>query len=115
MPKKSKLKYADGKIESDKPTSLDQIFGETTHNYNGQTLEEYEKFVRDLNQADLQAHAILKSILPAESRERTVQRLIKAYKESLNKSRPIPSEAFSRAKSKKVPADILKILSEGRG
>lgn len=112
MSKTNKEKrFADGKVEDFKPTTLDQVWGENTHDYQGQTLEEYAEYLSELNKADLQAHAIKKGILPSDNRERTVNKLLSGYKTSLAQSRKLPN---IQKKNITLDKQDRQTLSEGR-
>lgn len=112
MAKKSinNLNLADGKEEKFVPSTLDQIWGETSNSYSTNDVDEYTKELQEMNSADLHAHAIKRGLLPTTSRERTLKRLVLAFKQhaAANRVLPVP-------KAKKAPTeDIRKILSEGR-
>ncbi len=115
MSKKSKLQQLnqiDAKEEIGKPTTLDQIWGDTgLQKYGTNNLDEYKIYLRSLNRSDIQSHAIKLGMLPTDNHEilvarleREFQRHISAYQAPANDSR----------KQKKISKDAQKILSEGR-
>lgn len=104
------LKIVDAKVEDFKPTTLDQVWGEASTGYQTNDSEEYQNFLKELGTADLQAHAIKSGVLPTESRERTVKRLIAKFKQSVAENRPLPAGKASKSPSE----EIRRILSEGR-
>lgn len=114
MPKKKSkldnLSQTHGKIEN-RPVTLDQIWGDDGKRKYG-TLDqaEYEKYLKDLNKSDLQAHAIKIGLVPIDDRETLVKRLKQEFKKhtSMYLARP---NVDNTSKLSKKSRDIL---SEGR-
>lgn len=104
------LKYSDGKDEKFTPTTLDQIWGESDAKYSTDNLDEYEALLQSFSKADLQAHSIKIGLLPSESRERTVKKLLSSFREHKAANKPLPSPTKGKIPSKDVDA----ILREGR-
>lgn len=110
MPKK-KLTQIDGKQETFVPNTLDQIWGDTGLGlYRTLDLNEYQASLKEMQKADLQAHAIQVGIIPVDDRENLEKKLIKEF------SRHVASYRRPVIKSKpQIPSkEALKILSEGR-
>ena len=107
-----KLSQAHGKVEAYQATTLDQIWGDDGTSLYG-TLDEnvYQERLDDMNMSDMQSHASRVGIIPIDNRSMLKDRLIKefrkhtsAYKKPVDNNEP----------SEDVPANIKKILSEGR-
>lgn len=114
MTKKKKLEnlsQIDAKEEKGKPTTLDQIWGDTgLSKYGTQNFEEYKNYLKGLNRTDIQAHAVQIGILPTDNHEILIARLEREFLRHVN-SYLAPKE---KVKSKKISKDVMKILSEGR-
>lgn len=104
------VKFSDGKDEKFVPTTLDQIWGESDAKYSTDNLEEYESLLQSFSKADLQAHSIKVGLLPSESRERTVKRLLSSFREHKAANKPLPAPIREKTPSK----DVSAILREGR-
>jgi hypothetical protein len=113
MSKKLKnLKQVDGKKEQFKPTTLDQLWGDTgISKYKTLDENEYSRQLVDYNKSDLQAHAISMGLVPVDDRERLTQRLIKEFRKHINNYRT-PDTLSSKQGS--VSDDVKRILDEGR-
>ena len=113
MPKKlTKLSQTHGKKEGFKPTTLDQIWGDTgASKYQTLDEEEYTQKLNSFNKSDLQAHAISMGLVPIDDRDKLTLRLVKDFRRHVNNYRVPKPSAPTNAK---VPADIQKILNEGR-
>ena len=101
-----------GKVDEGKPTTLDQIWGDTgLWRYNTMDLSEYKKYLKNLNKTDLQAHAKKVGLIPVDERSILNKRLLAEFKRhvssysSLNKS---------KGEVESVSNEVKKILSEGR-
>lgn len=114
MAKKSlkNLKQIDAKEETGRPTTLDQIWGDTgLQKYGTNNFDEYQAYIKSLNRSDIQNHAIKVGILPTDNHEiliarleREFQRHVAAYQAPIEKKKD----------NKKISKDVQKILSEGR-
>lgn len=107
----TEMSQTHGKVESLKPTFLDQIWGETGQSkYKTLDEKDYLSFVNDLAKVDLQAHAIKIGIVPTDNRESLTQKLLKEFRKHVS--------AYSVRSSKKETQSLSslaeKILREGR-
>jgi hypothetical protein len=107
MPRKklSDLSQTHGKKDKFAPTSLDQIWGDTgLSKYNTFSAEEYQARLKEMNKADLRAHAAKMGIVPVDNRELIVKSLMRQFnlhvasyqrpKVAPNKNRPVSKEAM---------------------
>lgn len=114
--KKAKTKIdkhlTDGKSETDYgPTTLDRLCGVTVEDkYSYKTIEEYDSALQDMDKADLMVHSIKVGVLPTDDRERTVKRLLAAFRSYQGENIPIQRVKPQRQISK----EALKILAEGK-
>jgi|694.fasta_scaffold71777_4 hypothetical protein len=115
MAKKSKLKdlnQIDAKEETGRPTTLDQIWGDTgISKYGTNDFEDYKSYIRSLNKSDIHAHAMKVGMLPTDNHEILISRLEREFQRHVA-AYQAPSE--TKAKQKKISKDVQKILSEGR-
>jgi hypothetical protein len=106
------LKQIDAKEEKGKPTTLDQLWGDTgLSKYGTHSLEEYKGYLKSLNRSDIQAHAINIGVLPTDNHEILVARL---EREFLKYTLAYNTPTEKKASSKKTSKEVIKILSEGR-
>ena len=88
MTKKKKLEnlsQIDAKEEKGKPTTLDQIWGDTgLSKYGTQNFEEYKNYLKGLNRTDIQAHAVQIGILPTDNHEILIARLEREFLRHVN-------------------------------
>ncbi len=115
MAKKSKLQdlnQIDAKEEVGRPTTLDQIWGDTgMQKYGTNNFDEYKAQLRSMNRSDIQNHAMKVGILPTDNHEILVARLEREYQRHVA-AYQAPTE--NKKKQKKISKDVEKILSEGR-
>lgn len=115
MAKKSKLKnlnQIDAKEETGKPTTLDQIWGDTgLQKYGTNDFDQYQSYLKSLNRSDIHAHAMKVGIMPTDNHEILIARLEREFKRHVS-SYQAPIE--NKNKNKKISKDVQKILSEGR-
>lgn len=115
MSKKKKLqdlKQIDAKEEKGKPTTLDQLWGDTgLSKYGTNNFEEYRSYIKGLNRSDIQNHALQVGILPIDNYDILIARLEREFLRHIN-SYITPVE--NKPKNNKAPKDVQKILSEGR-
>lgn len=112
MSKLKKINQIDGKAETFKATTLEQIWGDTgLSRYKTFDTEEYKSFLADLNKSDLQSHAASIGVLPSDSREKMIRELVKAFQIHVNSFR---SPNIKTNGPKDVSKKALDILSEGR-
>jgi len=108
-----KLKETNAKVETFKPTTLDQIWGGTgTSKYGTNDLAEYETRLKGLNQTDLHAHARSLGIMPDSNYSLLMRKLRQAFLEHTNGYK-VPNSGPSQKPNKMTPA-IAKVLAEGR-
>lgn len=112
-PKLEDLKQVNGKVETFKPTTLAQIWGDTgSSKYGTLSLQEYELQLKGMNKTDLHAHARKLGIMPNENYELLVRKLKQEFTLFTNGYRmPAQSNLGSQAK---ITPEIAKILAEGR-
>ena len=79
--KKRNMKQIHGKEDSgSKPTTLDQIWGDTgLTKYGHLDVEKYEKSLNEMTKADIQAEAHRIGIIPIDNREMLHKRLITEF------------------------------------
>ncbi len=99
-----------GKTETSRPSTLDQVWGDTGKSrYGTMDLEEYQGQLREMNRTDIQAHATTLGVVPVENREMLEKRLTKEFQKHVS--------SFSRPDSKapeSISDQAKRILSEGR-
>lgn len=83
-PKKVKfedMQAADGEAvaETKAPRTIYEILGKKQHRYKTTDKAEYEKYLKSLAMAELQAHAYECSILPIDNRAQLTERLIREF------------------------------------
>ena len=114
MAKKSKLQelnQIDAKEELGKPTTLDQIWGDTgLQKYGTNNFDQYKNYIRSLNRSDIQAHAMKVGMLPTDNYEILVARLEREFQRHVS-AYQAPAD---KKKQKKISKDVQKILSSGR-
>ena len=105
------LSQTHGKEEF-KPTTLDQIWGDTgISKYGTLNEEEYEKRLKEMNRTDVHSHASKVGIIPIDNRDMLQQRLIREFKRHLAAYKaPIDRKVDNI----KVSDKVKKILAEGR-
>lgn len=112
--KKNKLEnlsQIDGKEEKSKPSTLDQVWGDTgLAKYGTNNFEEYQIYLKGLNRTDIQAHAVNIGILPTDNHEILIARLEREFLRHVN-SYSAPTD---KPKKNKISKEVQKILSEGR-
>ena len=107
-----KLSQAHGKVEEYQPTTLDQIWGDDGTSLYG-TLDEvvYKDRLDEMNMSDIQSHASRVGIIPIDNRSMLKDRLVKEFRKHASAyKKPIDQNEAPDA----IPANIKKILSEGR-
>lgn len=115
MSKKTKLEkmtQVDGKIETFRPTTLDQIWGDSgLMKYGTMDPDIYEGQLKGMNKSDLQTHATKVGLVPVDDRERLTKRLIHEFKLYVAAYK---HPATASTSPKPLSPEIAKILSEGR-
>lgn len=100
-----------GKTETFKPTTLDQIWGDTGNSkYGTLNEEEYESQLNEMNKSDLQTHATKIGLVPIDDRVRLTKRLLSEFR--------VHVASYKRPEFKqsnpKISKEVAKILAEGR-
>lgn len=109
--RKKKLSQINGKSEDFRPTSLDQVWGDTgMSRYSTLDEEKYEKSLSEMNLTDLQTHAVKIGIMPVDRRSDLMKNLIKEFRIFAGSFR-VPKQTTSTSK---ISSRASKILSEGR-
>ena len=108
------MKQIHGKKESaSKPTTLDQIWGDTgLWKYSTMNLDEYSDQLQEMTKTDLQAHATKIGLIPVDSREILSQRLVREFKRDVSSYENRPD--VSTGTAGEISSEVKKILSEGR-
>lgn len=108
------MKQIHGKKESaSKPTTLDQIWGDTgLWKYSTMNLDEYSDQLQEMTKTDLQAHATKIGLIPVDSREILSQRLVREFKRHVSSYENRPD--ISTGTAGEISSEVKKILSEGR-
>jgi hypothetical protein len=113
--KKAKLQdlsQVDAKEEKGKPTTLDQIWGDTGLNkYNTMNFDEYKTRINSMNRTDIQNHAVQIGILPTDNHQILIARL---EREFLRHIGTYSAPTDSKQKNTKISKEVQKILAEGR-
>ena len=92
--------------------SLDQILGENVSVYKAKDAEEYRQQITDMNQTDLQSHALKIGLIPVEDRKVLVGRLVQEFERWQVRMMPQGSTANSQ-KIEDLDEKVRKILREG--
>jgi len=112
--KKNKLEnlsQIDAKEEKSKPSTLDQVWGDTgLTKYGTNNFEEYQIYLKSLNRTDIQAHAVSIGILPTDNHEILIARLEREFLRHVS-SYSAPND---KPKKNKISKEVQRILSEGR-
>ena len=107
------LNQAHGKEEKFRPTTLDQIWGDTGFTrYGTQDEQEYLSSIKGMNRSDLHSHAVKHGILPVDNRELLTTRLLREFKKYILAYKK-PSKAGVK-EGKKASKKASSILAEGR-
>lgn len=113
MKKGKSLTQVHGKDEQFRPTTLEQIWGDTgERKYRTLDENEYLTWLNSVNKSDLQSHAAQIGIIPIDNRDLLVRKLLKEFRAHVA-SYTAP-KAVNSATSKPVSDRVSKILAEGR-
>lgn len=115
-PKKSKkldaLKQIHAKVDSPKPTMLDQVWGFNEISRYGTVDEvEYQAKLKDMTRADLENHARSVGCLVLESSERLREALLKQFRGYVLSLRKPDSNT---TRPGKISPEVKRVLDEGR-
>lgn len=98
--------------EEYKPTTLDQIWGDSgLSKYGTLNEEEYAVQLKEMNRTDIHAHASKVGVIPVDNRDMLNQRLLREFKKHLAAYR---APVDKKVQKVEVPDNIKKILAEGR-
>lgn len=106
------IQQTHGKLEDFKPSTLDQIWGDTgLSKYGTLNLEEYKKQIAEMNRTDLYRHCTSIGMMPIDNRELLEKKLIAEFQFYVNQYKmpnvpPLPP--------KEISEQAKKILAEGR-
>lgn len=92
--------------------SLDQILGENISVYKARDVVEYRQQIADMNQTDLQSHALKIGLIPVEDRKVLVARLVQEFERWQVRMLPQGSVAGG-ATLADMNENVRKILREG--
>jgi hypothetical protein len=92
--------------------SIKQLIGESQSPYSQNTIEEYQRYIETLNTADLEIHASSLGIPYTYDREMMEKHLLREF--NIRSSEYFANVVIQPMQKKKISAEMLKILSEGR-
>ena len=108
---RKKQEQINGKTETFKPTTLDQIWGDTgLFRYNTLNEEEYKNSLDEMDKSDLQSHARKVGVFPDDNREVLYRKLLKEFRMFTSAYR-VPTHKID---SKPISKESLRVLSEGK-
>lgn len=107
----NEMNQAHGKDENkDSVQSLDQLWGDDgMSKYKTLDLMEYTSNLAEMNKSDLQNHAAKLGLVPIDSREILVKRLVSEFKKHTTKYQPVRKP---QAKDDSKEAKVRKLLSD---
>lgn len=107
----NEMHQAHGKDENkDSVQSLDQLWGDDgMSKYKTLDLMEYTNNLAEMNKSDLQNHAAKLGLVPIDSREILVKRLISEFKKHTTKYQKVRKQ---ESKDDKKEAQVKKLLSD---
>jgi hypothetical protein len=110
--KLEELNQTHAKNETNNPTTLDQVWGdEGLGKYKTLNRDKYKTYLDELNKSDMQRHASQVGIVPIDSREMLVSRLMKEFDKHVA-SYNMPSPNTNPTAN--ISDAAKRILSEGR-
>jgi hypothetical protein len=68
-----------GALPVERKQSVYEIMGFKDHNFKYKTVEDYRKYLEDLNLSDLQEHAMTMGSVPIDNRERMINKLLAEF------------------------------------
>ena len=105
------LEQTHGKEEF-RPTTLDQIWGDTgLWKYNTSDAKEYSQQLNDMTLSDVQEHATKIGLIPRGSRVLLQKKLVSEFNKFVSQYRFKPA---TPKKAPPLPEEIKKILKEGQ-
>ena len=110
--KLEQLSQTNGKVETFRPTTLAQIFGEQgSRKYGTDNISEYRQKLKTMNKTDLHAHARTIGIMPDDNYSLLIGKLEQEFLSHVNAYK-IPTATAN--KPIKMTPELAKILAEGR-
>ena len=98
--------------EEFKPTTLDQIWGDSgLSKYGTLNEEEYAVRLKEMNRTDIHAHASKVGVIPVDNRDMLNQRLLREFKKHLAAYRAPVDKKVHKVE---VSDNITKLLAAGR-
>lgn len=110
MRKKLPVNKTDGKLDKLQATTLDQLLGEEQNTYLVDTEAEYIEYLSGLNKSELLEHSVKLCVPPTDERERTIKRLVSAFRVHMANYTKIPA----LSKPRPLSNEAIRILAEGR-
>ena len=111
--KASELSQTHAKVEGRRPTTLDQIWGDTgMHKYKTLDEQEYKQQLKEMHKVDLQAHAVEIGLIPIDNPEQLKRRLLVEFKKYATAYK-IP-EITSNNDKAELSREVQNILNEGK-
>lgn len=108
-----KLIETHGKVESNQPTTLEQVWGfNEMSRYGTMDANVYDDQIKEMTRSDLENHARKMGVLIVESSSRLLEKCRQEFSNYVMLLRK-PAEAKTKIKTKFDPA-ALKVLAEGR-
>lgn len=92
--------------------SIKQMIGESQSPYSQNTIEEYQTYIEGLHTSDLEIHSSSLGIPYTYDREMMEKHLLREF--NIRSSEYFANVVIQPANKKKVSAEMLKIISEGR-
>lgn len=106
------LSQTHGKTEEFRPTTLDQIWGDTgTWKYKTMDESEYRGMLENMPRSDLSSHASKIGLIPIDDRNMLIGRLVSEFKKHVVAYR---SPMVDGGNQQPVSKEAEKILKEGR-
>ena len=106
------LAQTHGKEETFKPTTLDQIWGDTgISKYQTMDLGLYQEQLRAMNKSDLQSHASKIGLVPVDDRTVLTDRLLSEFRKHVN-SYQIPEDTLNNHQD--LTPEMQRVLDEGK-
>ena len=110
------LSQTHAKEEKTRPSTLDQIWGDTgTNKYGHFSEDQYLQSLKEMTKADIHSHAQKMGLIPIDNRGQLVKRLMKEFRLHKAKFINAPTQDTNSFKEKSsVSPEVIKILKEGR-
>jgi hypothetical protein len=110
----NELTQITGKISTNQPTTLDQIWGESgMSKYGNLTEEEYKEKINEFSRNELEIHARQIGVIVSEETDRLRNELLKEYR-IFKQSLSIPYTSLGKNNKETVDKLADAVLKEGR-